>query len=98
MKSSRTGLRLKTGSYATFGLILICLLLITSSSLMKSSASEKRTLGPMTPGNVTARARAVFSSSTTETFTLTAQVFTGSTDCSTGGGSAATINNVGQAG
>ena len=65
---------------------------------MKSSASEKLTISPVTPGNVTARARAVFSTTTTETFTLTAQVFTGSTDCSSGGASATTINNVGQAG
>lgn len=98
MKSSRIGLRTRTGTYATFGLILFCLLLVTSSSLMISSASDKLSPGPVTPGDVTARARAVFSTTTTETFTLTAEVFTGSTDCSTGGGSPATINNLGQAG
>lgn len=98
MRSSRNGLRTKTGTYSTMGLILFCLLLVTSSSFMKSSASESGTISPVAPGNVTARARAVFSTSTTETFTLTARVFTGSTDCTSGGGAATTINNVGQAG
>src|SRR6266852_220103 len=41
-------------------------------------------------------ARAIFSTTTTETFTLTARVFTGSTDCTSGGGATTTVNNQGQ--
>ncbi|HSP63198.1 MAG TPA: hypothetical protein VLQ90_09475, partial [Pyrinomonadaceae bacterium] len=78
----------------------ICLVLVVVSPLVTSSASSKhsRRTNAATPGNVTARARAIFSTNTTETFTLTAQVFTGTPDCTSGGGSATTINNLGQAG
>lgn len=82
------------------GAVFISLLLIAISPLMTSSASSthSRRTSVVTPGNVTARARALFSTTTTETFTLTVQVFTGTTDCTGGGGVATTVNNVGMTG
>ena len=80
--------------------ILILVVLIGSPLLTVSSASSNggtpsRT-GALIPGTVRVRARAIFSTTTTETFTLTAQVFTGSTDCTSGGGATTTVNNQGQ--
>lgn len=82
------------------GTFLVCLLAVVASPLITSSALSKNSPphSAVTPGNVTARARAVFSTTTTETFTLTVQVFTGTTNCSGGGGASSTINNVGQSG
>ena len=79
-------------------LLLAFLSFMTSSALAKHSLSSARRSSALTPGNVTARARATFSTTTTETFTLTLQVFTSSTDCTSGGGVPTTINNLGQSG
>ena len=99
-KTHNSRIRMRTSTAVMWGAGLIFLLLIVISPFMSSSASSKhsRRKSALTPGNVTARARAIFSTNTTETFTLTAQVFTGTTDCTSGGGSVTTINNLGQAG
>ena len=82
------------------GLIILVVLiaspLLTVSSASSNSGTPHRT-SALTAGTVRARARAIFSTTTTETFTLTVQVFTGSTDCTSGGGATTTVNNQGQA-
>ncbi len=50
--------------------------------------------GDPVPGTIKAKARAQLTNTTTQTFTLTKQVFTGSTDCSTGGGAETTVTGV----
>jgi len=77
-------------------LVVIASPLLTVSSASSNSVTPLRTNAP-TPGTVRARARAIFSTTTTETFTMTVQVFTGSTDCTSGGGAITTVNNQGQA-
>jgi hypothetical protein len=97
MKMESGWLALNTYKTVMLSIVLFVVLLFTFSSVMTSSARSKH-LRTMAPGNVTARARATFSTTTTETFTLTAEVFSGSIDCTSGGGSPTTINNVGQSG
>jgi len=79
--------------------LIILVVLIASPLLTVSSASSNGRIShrtsALTAGIVRVRARAIFSTTTTETFTLTAQVFTGSTDCTIGGGVPTTVNNQG---
>ena len=83
------------------GCMLIILLVLIGSPLLNVSSASSNSVTPprtnaMTAGTVRVRARAIFSTTTTETFTLTVQVFTGSTDCTSGGGASTTVNNQGQ--
>lgn len=77
------------------GAILALSFLVVLPLLPSSSASSGKTKSStLAAGTVTVKLTGQFVASPTDTFTLTKQVFTGSTDCSAGGGSSPTVPNV----
>lgn len=82
------------------GALLALLLLVVGPLFPPSSASSKKATTSIRPasalvdGTITVRMTGQFAAAPTDTFTLTRQLFTGSIDCSAGGGTATMVPNV----
>lgn len=74
-------------SAAASAIVLLCVAALTAPA--PTSAAP-----PDPIGTLTVRAGNYIGDTTTETFTLEKQVFTGSTDCTSGGGAVVTVNGI----